>query len=91
MKIMRPATAGTLESNDVFVIIEPKNGVGIEVELESIVMAQFGDDIIASVCGMLNEMGINEAHIELNDHGALDCVIRARVETAVLRASEVGA
>ena len=32
------------------------------------------------------EQGVECARVRLVDRGALDCVIRARVETAVLRA-----
>ncbi|MBQ9833515.1 MAG: citrate lyase acyl carrier protein [Clostridia bacterium] len=87
MKLVKSAVAGTLESNDVFVEIEPAEN--IDIEIESIVFAQFGDDIRTSVEDVLNEMGVKGAKVALNDHGALDCVIRARLETAVLRASEV--
>ena len=34
---------------------------------------------------MLQELDVTDACVRVNDRGALDCVIRARVETAVLR------
>ena len=37
---------------------------------------------------MLKENGVDSAIIRLSDKGALECVIRARVETAVLRGKE---
>ena len=46
-RIVKRAAAGTLESSDVFVEIEPGDG-GIEVEIESVVLAQFGDAIRAA-------------------------------------------
>ena len=79
------ASAGTVESSDAYVEIEPSNGVGVEIELESIVEAQFGEAIRTSIAEVLAENGIKNAHIRVVDRGALDCVIRARVETAVLR------
>ena len=86
--IARHAHAGTLESSDVYVELAPKDG-GIELELESAVLAQFGDEIRAAVLETLSEQGIDSAWVRLVDKGALDCVIRARVETAARRAKEV--
>ena len=74
-----------LESSDVFVEIEPGDS-GIEVEIESVVLAQFGDAIRAAALDVLKEQNVSDARVRLTDRGALDCVIRARVETAVARA-----
>ena len=41
MKIDKAAIAGTLESSDCMVTVEPGNG-SVELELESVVMNQFG-------------------------------------------------
>ena len=84
-KIERTAVAGTMESSDVYVELSP-NDSGIEIELDSVVLDQFGDSIRASVQEVLDENGIESARISLVDRGALDCVIRARVETAIMRA-----
>lgn len=84
-KIRKRATAGTLESSDVFVEIEPGNGK-IEVEIESVVLAQFGDAIRDAALDVLKEQDVSDARVRLTDRGALDCVIRARIETAVARA-----
>lgn len=83
-QIIRHAAAGTLESSDVYVEIEP-NADGIVLELESVVMEQFGDAIEAVVREVLEQCGVTEALVRIADRGALDCVIRARVETAVRR------
>lgn len=83
-KIVRKATAGTLESSDVYVELEPSEG-GNQIELESAVLLQFGDSIRAAVQDVLSEFGVENAHISLTDRGALECVIRARVETAIVR------
>ena len=84
-KIERTAVAGTMESSDVYVELSPCDS-GIEIELDSVVLDQFGDSIRTSVTEVLNENGIESARISLVDRGALDCVIRARVETAIMRA-----
>lgn len=82
--ILYSASAGTLESSDVYVEIAPAEN-GIEIDLNSVVQAQFGDDILAVVREVLTECGVDNAKLTIQDRGALDCVIRARVETAVNR------
>lgn len=82
--IIKSATAGTLESSDAFVEVGPGRG-RVDLNIESVVEQQFGDDIRRSVQEVLSECGCNDIDIRIIDRGALDCVIRARVETAVRR------
>ena len=82
--ILRCASAGTLESSDVYVEIAPAEN-GIEIDLNSVVQAQFGEDILAVVREVLAECNVDSAKLTIQDRGALDCVIRARVETAIVR------
>ena len=86
MEIMKKASAGTMESSDAYVEIEP--GQGIAIDLESVVESQFGDAIRETVQQVLLEQGVENAALRIVDRGALECVIRARVETAVLRGRE---
>ena len=88
MKIVKNAVAGTLESSDAYVQVEP-NEAGIEIVLESVVLTQFGEDIKASVMEVLAENEVENVKVSVNDRGAIDCTIRARVETALKRAQEV--
>lgn len=83
MIIQKSASAGTMESSDVYVQIEPADM--LEIQLESVVYAQFGDAIREVVQEVLQEQGIEHARVRVIDRGALECVLRARVETAVLR------
>ena len=83
MEILKRASAGTMESSDVYVEIEP--AAELDVEIESVVAKQFGDKIDAAVRDVLSEMGVESASVRVVDRGALECVIRARVETAVKR------
>ena len=84
MKILKCASAGTLESSDAYVEIEP--GVGeVSIHVESVVEKQFGEKIRAAVKDVLSEHGVDAVLIRVIDRGALECVIRARVETAILR------
>lgn len=89
MKIGRSAAAGSLESSDAMVTISP--GEGLTVEIESVVMKQFGPAIEAAVRQELARQGVEDAQVRVQDKGALECTIRARVETAILRAGEVEA
>lgn len=83
MDILKSASAGTMESSDVYVQIEP--ALGLDIQLESVVYNQFGDAIRDVVKEVLSEQGVQNAAVRLVDRGALECVIRARVETAILR------
>ena len=84
MKILKVACAGTLESSDTYVELEPCDE--LDITIESVVEKQFGDRIEQAVKDVLAEHGVERAKIHVIDRGALDCTIRARVETAVLRA-----
>lgn len=84
MDIKKRASAGTMESSDAYVEIEPGQG-GICVELDSVVLAQFGEQIRQTVLEVLTEEGVENATVRVIDRGALECVIRARVEAAVNR------
>ena len=84
MEILQSASAGTMESSDAYVEIEPGTD-GIKLQLESVVMGQFGDAIEQTVRAVLTEMSVENANVRVVDRGALECVLRARVETAVVR------
>ncbi len=86
MEIKKMASAGTMESSDAYVEIEP--GTGLDITLESVVSQQFGDAIRQVVKEVLTEKGVENAKIRVVDRGALECVIRARVETAIVRGKE---
>lgn len=82
-EIIKKASAGTLESSDAFVEVSP--GKGTEIELESVVLDQFGDAIRALVRATLQKEGIRDVKVRIVDRGALDCVLEARLETALQR------
>lgn len=84
MEIKMSASAGTMESSDAYVEIEPGTD-GVKLQLESVVMGQFGEAIEKAVRNVLEELAVENANVRVVDRGALECVIRARVETAVLR------
>lgn len=86
MEIKKAAVAGTMESSDCMVTIRPGDGA-VDIELESDVKVMFGESILATVRDTLAGLGVTDAEVEIRDRGALDCVIRARVECAVCRAA----
>ena len=88
MEIKEISVAGTLESSDVQIILNPNPGGGLAVDLESDVKAIFGDAILETVYQVCREMEVTEAAIEIHDKGAFDHVIRARLIAAVLRAAK---
>ena len=92
MEILKPATAGTLESSDAQITVEPAES-GISLELHSSVMNQYGRQIKATVLETLERLGVENARVTVVDKGALDCTLKARVECAVFRScgrSEAG-
>lgn len=84
MEILKPAMAGTLESSDAQVTVEPGSD-GIQLTLSSSVMNQYGRQIKATVLETLERLGVENAQITVVDKGALDCTLKARVECAVFR------
>ncbi len=87
MEIIKPAMAGTLESSDVQVTVEPGNG-SVELTLESAVIHQFGNQIKQVIMETLEHLEVDNVKISVVDKGALDCTIKARVEGAVFRSVE---
>ena len=83
MEIKMSASAGTMESSDAYVEIEPAEA--LQIQLESVVQEQFGDEICRVVKEVLTDSGVSAANVRVVDRGALECVIRARVETAIAR------
>lgn len=88
MEIVRVTKAGTLESNDIMVMVMPSETNEVELELESIVLKHFGQQIRNVILQTVKRLNINAVKIKAQDKGALDYTIEARVEAALLRAAE---
>ncbi|WPC41715.1 citrate lyase acyl carrier protein [Clostridium sp. JS66] len=86
MEIKKVAKAGTLESNDIMIMVAPNEDGKVELEIESIVMKQFGKQIEKTILEKVKELGIESITIKAQDKGALDYTIKARVQTAIERA-----
>lgn len=89
MELKKPAMAGTLESSDVQITLRPNPGQGIQIHLESDVKTLFGDAIEATVREVLDQFRVTDALVDVNDKGALDFAIQARMECAICRAAEI--
>ena len=87
MKIVKTGMAGSLESSDVFITVTSNPGKGRDVDLSSVVKRQYGKQILKVVDETLELLNVKDASVRLEDKGALDCTIRARLETAVCRAA----
>ena len=88
MKLITTGSAGTMESNDIMITVEPTDEGGVQVELTSNVYQQFGKQIIAVIRETAAGYGVENALITAVDKGALDCTVRARVSTALMRAED---
>ena len=83
MEIEKSAIAGTLESSDCMVTVEP--GQGVTFSLESAVIHQYGNQIRKVALETLHRLGVENVSLTIVDKGALDCTIKARIEGAVYR------
>jgi citrate lyase subunit gamma (acyl carrier protein) len=88
MKIVRIAKAGTLESNDMMVMVMPSDNGEIELDLESIVLKQYGQQIRTAILKTVERLQVGAVKIKAQDKGALDYTIEARVEAALIRAAQ---
>lgn len=85
MKIVKEAIAGTLESSDLLVKVAPSGTGTMDVIIRSEVIKQFGKQIRRVVDETLRKLSVSEGTVIVEDKGALDYAIRARVQAAVLR------
>jgi len=87
MNIVKSSTAGTMQSSDLIVHVEPAER--LEIQIESTVKQQFEHLIRGRVEAVLSRHAVTRALVKVSDRGALDYAIEARVETALRRAAEV--
>ena len=85
VKIVKTGMAGTMESSDINITIEKNQESGIKIYLTSSVEKQFGDQIRKVILETLEQMKVNDVVVRAVDRGALDCTIRARVQSAAMR------
>ncbi|MCS7232760.1 MAG: citrate lyase acyl carrier protein [Synergistetes bacterium] len=85
MEILREAVAGSLESCDCLVMVKPYET--LKVDIESVVMERYGRRIKQIVEDTIRELGIVKGYFKVQDRGALDYCIRARLKSAIRRAN----
>ncbi len=83
MKVLNKAQAGTMQSSDLMVFVEPADE--LKIEIESTVKKQFGHLISAKLDEVLAKLGVTAGFIRISDRGALDYAIEARIKTAIER------
>lgn len=86
MKITKSAQSGTMQSSDLMIILEPAEGLCIDIE--STVKQQFEYLIREQVEAVLKKHNVTSGEIRINDRGALDYAIVARLEAGLKRASD---
>lgn len=87
MQLKHSAIAGTLESSDAQVMIEPADELTITIRSE--VEAQYGEQILATAEDVLAKLELDKVSLVIQDQGALDCTLRARIQTAIFRAGDI--
>lgn len=86
-EMLTVAQSGTLESNDIMITLAPNSiGSGITLDLESVVLAQYGEILRQVILDTVTSQGVTDVAIKAVDRGALDCTVRARVLVALERA-----
>lgn len=76
-------SAGSYESSDCIITVSKQDG--IDIEIESIVFEQFGDQILTVIKQTLSKHQISNVFVSCKDKGALDYTIQSRLETALKR------
>jgi citrate lyase subunit beta/citryl-CoA lyase len=76
--------------SDLYVSLEIKQSGGLDVELDSKVATAYGNAIRETVQDVLTNLGVENAHVDIVDQGALPFVVAARVEAAARRAGAGG-
>jgi citrate lyase subunit gamma (acyl carrier protein) len=87
MNITTRSSAGTMQSSDLMVQVEPADR--LDIQIESTVKKQFEQLIRERIEAVLRTHAVTRALVKVSDRGALDYAIEARVETALRRAAEV--
>jgi citrate lyase subunit gamma (acyl carrier protein) len=88
LKITKSAQAGSLESCDILITVEPaRPGTGIKIKLTSPSIKQFGEMIRKEILEVVQQLEVTDVKISAIDKGSLGYCIKARTETALRRAS----
>jgi len=87
--IKKEVTVGTDNKEDVILSIAPAApGDGITIEVTGKGARQFGEEITAAVHEALEDLGVADAAVTVQDNWAYDYAVRARTKAAVQAARE---
>ncbi|WP_251422721.1 citrate lyase acyl carrier protein [Veillonella agrestimuris] len=86
-QLVKAAQAGFDEKNDALVTVEPIAS-GIEIELTSKVMRQYGEQIKALILKTVQDAGFDGVKVIVQDKNAWDYTIKARILGALERGSK---
>lgn len=84
MEILNTASAGTIDKCDCLVTVSKGEG-GLSLHLESKVFYEYGEHIHSLLTDCLRKMNVQNARIEVQDMGAFDHVLIARLQAALYR------
>lgn len=86
-RVFEAGQRGERVRSDCWVRLEPRTSGGLELCVRSKVEAMYGDAVRATCRTVLEALGVKTAMVTVEDEGALDFAIAARLEAAVIRAS----
>ena len=87
MEIKETASAGTIEKCDSLVTVSKGDG-DIKINLSSKVLYQYGDSIRNTILQTLKKLNVNDVTVDVEDMGAFEYVIVARLEAAIYRSQK---
>ncbi|MBF1085916.1 citrate lyase acyl carrier protein [Solobacterium sp.] len=87
MEIKETASAGTIEKCDCLVTVSKGEG-DIKINLSSKVLYQYGDNIRNAILQTLKKLDVNNVTVDVEDMGAFEYVIVARLEAAIYRSQK---
>ncbi len=87
MEIKETASAGTIEKCDCLVTVSKGDG-DIKINLSSKVLYQYGDSIRNTILQTLKKLDVNDVTVDVEDMGAFEYVIVARLEAAIYRSQK---
>lgn len=87
MEIKETASAGTIEKFDCLITVSKGEG-DIKINLSSKVLYQYGDSIRNTILQTLKKLDVNDVTVDVEDMGAFEYVIVARLEAAIYRSQK---
>lgn len=85
-RVFEAGQRGEKVRSDCWVRLEPRASGGLEVCVQSKVEAMYGEAVRKTCQVVLESLGVKDTTVTVEDAGALDFVLAARIEAAVKRA-----